>query len=97
MTRITDQRSKLRPSIKRAAGFAFAGLLVLGTLAPTARAQPRHDEHRDVRREWRHDDHGRAYYGAPPVVYGAPYYAPPPVVYGPGVGIALPGITVNIR
>jgi len=41
------------------------------------------------------------YYVAPPVVYGspyygAPYYAPPPVVYGPGVGIALPGVNINI-
>ena len=82
--------------IKRAAGFVFAGLLVLGTLATSAQAQPRREEHRDVRRDYRHDDRGRAYYGAPPVVYGTPYYAPPPVVYGPGIGINLPGVSINI-
>jgi hypothetical protein len=27
---------------------------------------------------------------------GAPYYAPP-VVYGPGIGIALPGVSIGIR
>jgi hypothetical protein len=83
-------------STKLAAALAFSGLLVAGTLTTSADAQPRRDEHRDVHREWRHDDRGRAYYGAPPVVYGAPYYAPPPVVYGPGIGINLPGVSINI-
>jgi hypothetical protein len=40
---------------------------------------------------------GGGYYGAPPVVYGSPYYDSPPVVYGPGIGIALPGIGININ
>jgi hypothetical protein len=31
------------------------------------------------------------------VVYGGPYYAPPPVVYGAGVGINLPGVSINIH
>ncbi|HEX3573599.1 MAG TPA: hypothetical protein VHU42_03270 [Rhodopila sp.] len=49
-----------------------------------------------------HDDHGHpgyggGYYAPPPVVYGGPYYAPPPVVYGAGVGINLPGVSINIH
>jgi hypothetical protein len=78
------------------AKLALSVLVVLGTFVASANAQPRRDEHRDVRRDFHHDSRGRAYYGAPPVVYGAPYYAPPPVVYGPGIGINLPGVSINI-
>ena len=60
---------------------------------------------------WNRDNWNRGYYRPPPVVYGSPYgssyygqpyYAPqynypPPVVYGPGIGVILPGITINIQ
>ncbi len=91
MTRITKRRSKL-PVL-----MALSGLFVLGTVATSADAQPRRVEHHEFHHEWRHDGHGRAYYPAPPVVYGSPYYAPPPVVYGPGIGINLPGVSINIQ
>jgi hypothetical protein len=91
MTRTIGHRSATR-----VVALALPSVLVLAALLASAQGQPRRDEHRDVRREWRHDDRGRAYYPAPPVVYGAPYYAPPPVVYGPGVGINLPGVSINI-
>ena len=37
---------------------------------------------------------------AAPPMYAPPppaYYAPPPVVYGAGVGINLPGVSINIH
>jgi hypothetical protein len=67
-------------------------------------------EHPD-QNHWNRDNWNRGYYRPPPVVYGSPYgssyygrpyyapqyYYPPPVVYGPGIGILLPGISINIR
>jgi hypothetical protein len=80
------------------AGLALFALLALGMFVVPAAAQPRHDyHHRDDRRFEHRDFHHGGYYPAPPVVYGGPVYAPPPVVYGPAVGIALPGISINIR
>jgi len=94
MTYVTNTTSKRRLSVKLAAAFAVAALLGVGVGVAPARAEW-HD-HRD--RGW-HDHHwDGGYYRAPPVVYGGPgYYAPPPVVYGPGVGINLPGVSLNIR
>jgi len=88
MTRITNRRSTLL--------MAFSSLFVLGTIAISADAQPRRVEHHADPHAWHHDNRGRAYYPTPPVVYGTPYYAPPPVVYGPGIGINLPGVSINI-
>jgi len=92
MTRNVDAKSNRRLPAKLAAGLAISALLVLGTFVASSGAA----EHRGG------GDRGRGsccwgggYYAAPPVVY-APYYAPPPVVYGPGIGIALPGININI-
>lgn len=95
MTWIIDTTSKRRLSAKLAGGIAISALLALGAFAAPASA------------DW-HGDH-RGYYGgyynAPPVVYGStygdgyygsPYYAPP-VAYGPGIGVALPGISIGIR
>jgi hypothetical protein len=88
------------PSPGRAAGFALAGLLVLGLLAGPASAAD-HRGH-DFRGDRRHGGWGGGWHRPPPVVYGSPYYAapgspyyPPPVVYGPGIDIALPGIVIH--
>jgi hypothetical protein len=102
MTCIIDTKSK-RLSAKLLTGLAISAVLVLGTLAVPAHAQDYHrDDHRGGPQERRddrggHRDWGGGYYSAPPVIYGTPYYAPPPVVYGAGIGIEVPGISVNIR
>ena len=88
MTNNNDAKSTRLHSARIATGLAISALLVLGTVATSARAEDHHD-----RRGERHDYH-RGYYNAPPIVYGSPYYAPPPVVYGPGIGINLPGISI---
>lgn len=100
MTPIIDTKSQRRLTAKFAAGLAIAALLALGTFAGSAGAAEQRVVHRVVHPAW----HG-GYYRAPPVVYGSPYrsryygrpYYAPPVVYGPGIGIALPGIYLNIR
>jgi hypothetical protein len=84
---------------RRAALLCLSVALGFGTLATAARAD---DRHRDDRHDDRRDDHrdvrgGPGYYAPPPVVYGGPGYPPPPVVYGPGVGINLPGVSINLR
>jgi hypothetical protein len=102
MTRNIDAKSNRRLPAKLAAGIAISALLVVGAFVASAGA----DEHRG---NYRGGYYGPGYSGccwggyyvAPPVVYGspyyaAPYYAPPPVVYGPGIGIALPGVNINI-
>jgi hypothetical protein len=94
MTWFTDTASKRRLPAKLATGFAVATLLVLGAGIGSANADwHRGDEHRGGYGHW-----NGGYYRAPPVVYGGPgYYAPPPVVYGPGIGINVPGVSLNIR
>ena len=99
MTSLNDTKSKVRLSVKLAAGLAISAALVLGTLA----AAPAHagwgdnNNHRGNHRQgW-----NRGHYRAPPVVYGAYYgggygYYPPPVVYGPNIGVSVPGISVGI-
>jgi len=101
MTCIIDAKSN-RLSAKLLTGLAISAVLVLGTLAVPASAQEHRDDHRPGPQDHRddrggHRDWGGAYYSAPPVVYGTPYYAPPPVIYGSGIGIEVPGISVNIR
>ena len=102
MTPIIDTNSKRRLSAKLAAGLAITALLALGTFAGSANAEVRRVvAHRAYHHPVRHGGH----YRAPPVVYGSPYrggyygrpYYAPPVVYGPGVGIALPGLSIGIR
>jgi hypothetical protein len=96
MTSIMGAKSK-----SLAAGFAIAGVMLLGTLAVSASAEERHDqrggERHDNRDHDRGDRGGGGYYAAPPVVYGNQGYYPPPVVYGPAVGIVLPGVSIGIR
>jgi hypothetical protein len=97
MTCIKAINSKRTRPARFAAELVITALLVLGTFAVSAYAQPRRDEHRDDRGRggWAH---GGGYYVAPPVVYGAPYvYAPPPVVYGPAVGVYLPGVSIAVQ
>jgi hypothetical protein len=102
MTPIIDTNSKRRLSAKLAAGLAMTALLALGTFAGSANAEVRRVV---VHRAYRHPAWHPGYYRAPPVVYGSPYrggyygrpYYAPPVVYGPGVGIALPGLSIGIR
>ena len=92
MTRITNTKSKCRPSAQLAAGLVISAALALGMFAASAGAE----EHRG---DYHHAWNGR-YYQAPPVVYGgyygSPYYAPP-VVYGPAIGISLPFVNIGIR
>jgi hypothetical protein len=86
---------------KLAAGLAISAVLVLGTfVAPTSAAPHRGGYHRGYERHFdrRRGSWNGGYYRAPPAVYGAPYYyPPPPVVYAPGIGIALPGVSIGIR
>jgi hypothetical protein len=105
MTDSIDTKSKRRLPAKLAAGIAISAFLVLGTFAVSANAEERHDgdragDHRDGHGgggNWHGGGWGGGgYYGAPPVIYGAPDYYPPPVVYGPGIGIAVPGVSVGI-
>ena len=106
MTRTIDAKSNRRLPAKLASGLAISallGLFVAGAFAATASAaEYRGGYHGGYYAPgysgccW-----NGGYYAAPPVVYGspyygAPYYAPPPVVYGPGIGIALPGVNINI-
>jgi hypothetical protein len=74
------------------AGLGLSAALVLAVIALPALA----DEHRGHGGD-RHGHWGGGYYVAPPIVYDSPYYYPPPVVYGPGIGIALPGVSIGIR
>jgi hypothetical protein len=99
MTGAIDTTSNRHLSARLAAGLAIAALLVLGTFATSASAEERRDERRgeEHHRDRDHRTWGGGTYAAPPVVYGSPYYAPPPVVYGPGIGIALPGVSIGIR
>jgi hypothetical protein len=101
MACIIDTKSNRRLPAKLAVGLAISAFLVLGTFVSASAADQRGGGDRG-RADYRGGDRGRGsccygggYYAAPPVVY-APYYAPPPVVYGPGIGIALPGININI-
>ena len=100
MTRYIATGAKRRLWAPLMAGFAVAGLLLLGAGIGSARADDRH-EREFYRHQERHGHWDGGYYRAPPVVYGrayaAPGYYPPPVVYGPGIGLSLPGINVNIR
>jgi hypothetical protein len=99
MTLAFDTRPQGHRSATLRAGLGIAVLLAVGALAVPAAAEDHH---------WADHRGGRGYggwnggvYVAPPIVYGSPYYspyyAPPPVVYAPGVGIAVPGVSVNIR
>ncbi len=98
MTRITETKPNRARSVKQAVGLALSVCFVLGTFVASARADD-HGEHHG----WNGEHHGwhgpddRRFYPPPPVVYQPPYYYPPPVVYGPGVGIQLPGFSLNIR
>jgi hypothetical protein len=92
MTCIIDTKSKRHLSLKLAAGLAISAVLVLGTVATSASAEGRRDDHRGGDHRGYRGDSGwtGGYYSAPPVVYApAPYYGPPPVVYGPGIGINI--------
>jgi hypothetical protein len=102
MTCLIDTKSKRRLPAKLAAGLAISALLVLGAFVASSGAAEHRGGGDRGHADYRGGDRGRGsccwgggYYAAPPVVY-APYYAPPPVIYGPGIGIALPGININI-
>jgi hypothetical protein len=73
-------------------GLGLTAILALAVIALPALADDHHGHDGD-----RHGHWGGGYYVAPPIVYGSPYYYPPPVVYGPGIGIALPGVSIGIR
>ena len=95
---------RTRPQAKRGARVALASVCMFANFYGSAIAQHRGYDHRG-------DYHGRpypppyrgrpgypgGYYPPPPVVYGSPYYPPPPVVYNPGIGINLPGVSINVR
>jgi hypothetical protein len=100
MTWNLDIRSKRRFSAKLAAVLAGSTLLVFAASVGVAHAE-RHGGHGGGGHGGRGGWGGGGYYAAPPVVYGGGYYAPgyypPPVVYGPGIGIALPGVSIGIQ
>jgi hypothetical protein len=87
----TDRKSFASVKLIRA-GFGLTAVLALAIIALPALA----DEHRGHGGD-RHGHGGGGFYVAPPIVYDSPYYYPPPVVYGPGIGIALPGVSIGIH
>jgi len=105
MTCIIDTKSKRHLPAKLAGALAIT-FLVLGPFVASASAQNRAQGHPSGHSGGHDRGRGRGggYYSAPPVVYGSPYdgsyygspYYPPPVVYGPGIGIGLPGVSINI-
>lgn len=99
-----------RSIAKRPALTGCCTLLLFGAVVAVAHADDHRGN--DRRPEDRRADDGRGfgyhpgyhggpgyggYYAPPPVAYGGPYYPPPPVVYGPGIGINLPGVSINLR
>ena len=103
-------RKEKRQVAKLAAGLSISAFLVLGAFVASANAENWDTQKNSEKRERHHGrDEGRrgVYYGPPPVVYGSPYDGsyygspyypapPPPVVYGPGIGITVPGVSINI-
>jgi hypothetical protein len=100
MTRVINNRSTRHLPGKLAAGLVISACFVLGTFLASANAEEHHGGEHHGGEHYGGGHHGGwhgDYYPAPPVVYGSPYYYPPPVVYGPGIGIALPGLSIGIR
>ncbi len=95
MTRIREAAAS-QP--QRVLFLAFSALFLLGMLAAVAHADERRgDDRRGGDHRFDRGGPGWNHYPPPPVAYGGPYYPPPPVVYGPGVGINLPGVSINLR
>ena len=108
MTRNIDNKSTRRLSAKLAAGLAISALLSVGTFVASASAGGNNGDHHWNNNNYNNNrgyGWGGSYYAPPPVVYGTPYYAPqydggpayypPPVVRAPGIGINLPGVSIQ--
>jgi hypothetical protein len=109
MTYSINTKSKRHLPAVLAAGLAISAFVVLGAVGTSASAEEHHGGggHGGGHAAYHGGGHrggygggnggwDGGYYAAPPLVYGGPSYYPP-VVYGPGIGIALPGIGININ